>query len=136
MTSSNRSQGNEPPKWPSRYQLSADEKQSEQAKLQFKREVSGRHYLTWDQLMQSVQPGKTYRTFGYGGVHEVHQAEELMEQAHREVTGRSCTYIETATEVPSDYRIPTEDLRNTYVDPANGKTMVEGHSEDVWDGSV
>ena len=59
-------------------QLPADEKQLEQAELQFNREVSGRHYLTRDQLMRSVQLGKTYRTFGYAGVHEVHQAEDLI----------------------------------------------------------
>ena len=55
--------------------------------------------------MRSVQPGKTYRTFGYAGVHEIHQAEDLMEKAHREVTGRSRTYIETVAEVAPDYRI-------------------------------
>ena len=54
--------------------------------------------------MRSVQPGKTYRTFGYAGVHEIHQAEDLMEKAHREVTGRSRTYIETVAEVAPDYR--------------------------------
>ncbi len=85
-------------------QLPADEKQLEQAELQFNREVSGRHYLTRDQLMRSVQLGKTYRTFGYAGVHEVHQAEDLMEKAHREVTERSRTYIETVAEVAPDYR--------------------------------
>ena len=59
--------------------------------------------------------------------------EELLDLAYETLTDRSCTYMDSVSEVDDDYEIQVEDYWHTHTDPETGRTLVDRGEEDLWD---
>ena len=119
-----------PRRIPDKYRLSPEDRRLERDELRFHRMLNNQHHMTWGQVFQTVRPDRTYQTFN-GDIRRIHQGQELLDLIHQRVLTKSCTLLETITEVPPDTRQRPEDLWITYVDKNSGRTMVE-YSQDVW----
>ena len=58
--------------------------------------------------------------------------EEPLDLAYETLTDRSCTYMDSVSEVDDDYEIQVEDYWHTHTDPETGRTLVDGGEEDLW----
>ena len=114
------------------YRLSSKDLRFERQELRFQRQMNGHRYMTWAAVVKKVQPDRTYQT-GNGYTKEVAPGDQLLETLHQRVLSKSCTFIETVTEVPEGFEQPTADYWITSTDPDTGRKLVYAHQDNVWD---
>ena len=111
--------------------LSPDQQRFEDETLAFHR-GNGQDYMPWHTILEHVSPDQRYLTLSFGASREVQSGQALLDEVHRRVTTRSCSYINEIQEVDAEYDLLPQELYNTSTNPDTGRTMVDDHAHDVW----
>ena len=111
--------------------LSPDQQRFEDETRAFHR-GNGQDYIPWQTILERVSPDRRYLTQSFGAIRKVQSGQVLLDEVHRRVTTRSCSYINEIQEVAAEYDLLPQELFNASTNPDTGRTMVDDHAHNVW----
>ena len=111
--------------------LSPEHQRFEDETLAFHLE-NGQNYMRWQTILERVSLDQRYLVVSFGNLRQVQLGQELLDEVHRRVTTRDCSYVNDIQEVDADYDLLPQELYNTFTDPDTGREMVDDHTHDIW----